>query len=187
MKESWGYNDPEYPEPMVDKVRAIKDLQKINSALITGTLFTDTQVNLAQKTTDSEDYRYAVYAYIVRAVNNLGTESGPSPYALTIPSEPPYVFLREGNNAAEIKWTPNPEKGIAGYRVYQYNGSLNPMIRLTDSLVKATTYTVEGLKPNQQRFWVAAVDSLGQEGMPSSPVWYNHRYYDGFYDGEWHQ
>jgi len=37
-------------------------------------------------------------------VNRLGTESGPSPYALTIPAEPENVLLREKDVTAEIKW-----------------------------------------------------------------------------------
>ena len=36
------------------------------------------------------------------------------------------------------------------------------------------------------RFWVAAIDAIGQEGQPSSPVWFG-KSYRGFYDGEWHQ
>ena len=64
---------------------------------------------------ESKDYKYAVYAYIVRAVNKLGVESGPSPYAMTIPSDPTNVLNREKGDKAELKWDANPENGIAGY------------------------------------------------------------------------
>ena len=40
-----------------------------------------------------------------------------------------------------------------------------------------------------RRYHVVAVDVLGQEGMPSRPVWYRRewrRYYEPFV-GEWHQ
>jgi hypothetical protein len=36
------------------------------------------------------------------------------------------------------------------------------------------------------RYWVVAVDALGQEGEPSAPAW-DGQSYKGFYPGEWHQ
>jgi len=36
------------------------------------------------------------------------------------------------------------------------------------------------------RYSVVAVDSLGQEGEPSSPVWFGQSY-QGFFTGDWHQ
>jgi hypothetical protein len=40
-----------------------------------------------------------------------------------------------------------------------------------------------------KRYWVVAVDRLGQEGIPSAPVWHwrqFRKYYEPF-TGEWHQ
>ena len=40
-----------------------------------------------------------------------------------------------------------------------------------------------------RRYWIVAVDALGQEGGPSAPAWFQRewkRYYDPFV-GEWHQ
>ena len=40
-----------------------------------------------------------------------------------------------------------------------------------------------------RRYWVVAVDALGQEGFPSAPAWHYRqfrRYYEPFV-GEWHQ
>ena len=128
------------------------------------------------------DYRYAVHAYIVRAVNRLGVESGPSPYALTIPSEPMSVFNREKGALAELKWAANPEKGITGYHVYKLEGTWN-IVRVTKEPIQATTFTH---KSAQTRYWIVPVDVLGQEGAPSSPVWHQ-RSYAGFFSGEWHQ
>jgi hypothetical protein len=129
-----------------------------------------------------DDYKYAVYAYIVRAVNRLGIESGPSPYALTIPSEPTSVFNREKGALAELKWTAKAEKGIAGYHVYKLEGTWN-IVRVTREPIQATTFTQ---KSAQTRYWIVAVDVLGQEGVPSSPVWHQ-RSYAGFFGGEWHE
>src|SRR5262249_16860395 len=138
--------------------------------------------DLSEPLPESKGYKHAVYAYIVRAVNRLGVESEPSPYALTIPSEPTSVFNREKGAMAELKWAANPEKGIAGYHVYKLEGTGN-VARVTKELIKATKFRHESART---RYWVVAVDALGQEGQPSSPVWHQ-RSYAGFFAGEWHQ
>jgi len=177
----WRDNDPEYNEPRVAEVSAITGIEKLNSELLTRLSFID-RVDLSTPPAESKDYKFAVYAYIVRAVNKLGIESGPSPYALTIPSEPTNVFNREKGATAELKWAANPEKRIAGYHVYKLEGTWN-IVRLTKQPVQATTFTH---KSSQTRYWITAVDSLGQEGQPSSPVWHQWSY-AGFFNGEWHQ
>jgi hypothetical protein len=166
------------------EVRDITDLQKLNDQPLTFTTFTDAKVNLTKKGPEAGEYRYHVHAYVIKAVNRLGTESGPSPYALTIPSEPTNVLNREAGNTANLKWDASPEKGIAGYRVYKLEGTWN-IVRLTDEPVKATTFAHKG-GTSATRYWVTAVDALGQEGQPSSPVWHHHSY-PGFFQGEWHQ
>ncbi|MEX1094585.1 MAG: fibronectin type III domain-containing protein [Planctomycetales bacterium] len=181
---AWRDNDPEYPEPLVNGVRDIRNIRKLNDQPLAESRYVDTQVDLAEKDADAGDYRYSVKAYIVRAVNRLGTESGPSPYALTIPAEPQHVLLRERSGDAEIKWEPSPEREIAGYRVYKLDRAGRMVERVTDDPIQTTTFThVPG---HMTRYVVTAVDKLGQEGQPSSPVWFNKAYL-GFFEGEWHQ
>jgi hypothetical protein len=177
----WRDNDPEYAEPMPVEVRDIVDLRKLNDKPLAGLTYADT-IDLSKPGPESGDYKYAVFAYLVRAVNRRSSESGPSPYALTIPSEPLAVLNRDKGVTAELKWEANPEKGIVGYHVYKLEGTWN-IVRLTDQPIKETTFTH---KSGQTRFWVVAVDVLGQEGQPSSPAWHQHRF-DGFFRGEWHQ
>lgn len=179
----WRDNDPEYADPVPVEVRNITGIRKLNDKLLTETSFLDDKVDLAHPGDESAGYKYAVHAYLVKAVNQRGSESGPSPYALTIPSEPVNVLNREMGANAELRWDANPEKGIAGYRVYKLEGTWN-ITRLTEDLVKKTTFTHRS--PGTTRYWVVAVDALGQEGQPSSPVWHQHRY-DGFFRGDWHQ
>ncbi len=178
---AWKDNDPEYAEPTVVEVSDITGIKKLNETLLTDTSFADL-VDLKTPGAEAKDYKFAVYAYIVRAVNKLGVESGPSPYALTIPSEPSNVLTRDKANLAELKWDANPEKGIAGYHIYKLEGTWG-IVRLTKEPIKETTFTH---KSGQTRYWVVAVDALGQEGQPSAPVWHQHSY-RGFFTGEWHQ
>jgi hypothetical protein len=181
---AWRDNDPEYREPLVCAVRDITGIVKLNDAPIADTTFTDAKIDLNRKGPESGEYRFAVYAYIVRAVNAGGLESGPSPYALTIPSAPRHVLLREGVNGADIKWAPNPEKGIAGYRLYRTGKGVFEIARLGED-VKVPTFT-DGNARGLVRYWVTAVDALGQEGEPSVPVWFG-KSYKGYYAGDWHQ
>jgi hypothetical protein len=174
----WRDNDPEYDEP---RVADIKGIEQINGELLTSLSFTD-RVDLSKPLPESKNYKHAVYAYVVRAVNRLGVESGPSPYALTIPSEPTSVLNHDKGTRAELKWAPNPEKGIAGYHVYKLEGTWN-IVRLTKEPLQATTFTHQS---PPTRYWIVAVDALGQEGQPSSPVWHQ-RNYAGFFAGPWHQ
>jgi hypothetical protein len=180
---AWRDNDPEYGEPKVVQVREIVKLQKLNDVLLTEVQFVD-RFDLASPGPESGDYKHAVLAYVVRAVNKLGRESGPSPYALTIPSEPTGVLCREAGDEAELKWDRNPEQGIAGYHIYKLKSTWE-IERLTDRPIAANTFRHRpGDGPT--RYWVVAVDALGQEGQPSSPAWFRHSYRD-FFAGDWHQ
>jgi fibronectin type 3 domain-containing protein len=180
---AWRDNDPEYAEPKVVQVRDIVKLQKLNDTPLAELQYVD-QFSLASPGPESGEYKHAVLAYIVRAVNKLGTESGPSAYALTIPSEPTGVLCREQGDEAELKWDRNPERGIAGYHIYKLNSTWE-IVRLTEHPIKDNTFRHRpGDGPT--RYWVVAVDALGQEGQPSSPVWFRHSYRH-FFAGEWHQ
>jgi hypothetical protein len=178
----WRDNDPEYAEPMPVEVRDVTGIQKLNDKPIAGTTFTDETVDLGRAGDESAGYKFAVYAFIIKAVGH-GGESGPSPYALTIPSEPVNVLNRENGATAELKWDASPERGIAGYHVYKLEGTWS-IKRLTERPIKETTYTHQSA--GATRYWIVAVDAVGQEGQPSSPAWHQQRY-DAFFRGEWHQ
>ena len=94
-------------------------------------------------------------------------------------------MLRESNGVAELRWEPSAEKGVAGYRIYKLGKSHWEIVRLTEEPVTGTTFRHRA-GSGSTRYWVVAIDRLGQEGQPSSPAWYNHRY-QGFYKGDWHQ
>jgi hypothetical protein len=138
-----------------------------------------------------KEYNFAVFAYRIRAVNVLGVESGPSPYFLTIPSAPRWVFAREDGTTCRLKWAANPEQKLRGYRIYRLDGrwDKDPISRLTEDPVADLTFADPAAGEHSRRYHVVAVDVLGQEGLPSAPVWYNRewkRFYEPFV-GQWHQ
>jgi hypothetical protein len=203
---------PPLPEPSVGAIRAIGAFQRLSKALIPQTTFDDTTIDLArsavidgwpifrqrfaeeQVTGDGKKYRFAVYAYRVRSVNRQGLESGPSPYVLTIPSAVQYLFSKEAGADCQLKWQKSPEEGIKGYRVYRMespriNGPGQKVTRVTEEPIAETTFIDRGIGREQRRYWVVAVDALGQEGQPSAPTWH-YRLFRSYYEpfvGEWHQ
>jgi hypothetical protein len=199
---------PPLPEPAVGSIRRVGAFSRVGDALIAAASFTD-HVDLTrpqrvegaalwerrfaaeQLDEHGKSYGRAVFAYRVRAVNALGVEGGPSPYFLTIPSAPQSLFSRERGTACELKWAPNPEKGLRGYRVYRLDGRFDnqPLSRLPPEPVAGPTFVDEGAGKAARRYHVVAVDALGQEGLPSAPVWFEREwkeYYKPFI-GEWHQ
>lgn len=199
---------PPLAQPSAGALRRIGSFKRLTPAPIKATAFTDIadltkpqqiegtpamertfaaeQLNPAGK-----PYPFAVFAYRITAVNALGVESGPSPFFLTIPSPPQWVFSKEDGGKCQLKWTANPEKNLKGYRIYRMDGRWDndTLTRVTSDPIGGTTFTDEKAGKNSRRYHVVAVDALGQEGAPSAPVWYERewrRFYIPFV-GEWHQ
>lgn len=158
---------------------------------ITGEPIFEHELHREELDDSGHPYRFAVFAYRVRAVNAAGALSGPSPAAFTLPSSPQHLFSREEGETCRLKWAANPEQKIAGYRVYRMDGrwDSDAISRLTAAPQEPTTFADESAGKESRRYYVVAVDDLGQEGFPSSPVWFQREwgeYYKPFV-GEWHQ
>lgn len=202
-------NTPPLASPAVGAIRRIGPFTRLTSEPSEARGYTDEDVDLGQPRSiegeaiyesnmhaehldpSGREYRRAVFAYRVRAVDAEGGESGPSPAAFTIPSPPEQLFSREDGTTCRLKWVANREKGIVGYRVYRLDGRWNkdPVSRLTADPVAETSLADETAGERTRRYYVVAVDALGQEGFPSAPAWFQREwrpYYTPFV-GEWHQ
>src|SRR5262249_45462156 len=131
---------PPLREPSVGAVKAVGQFERLTKEPVKGAGYADTGLDLRKPQTAGDaplyrhrfhagqldakgaPYRFATYAYRVRAVNALGVEGGPSPYFLTIPSAPQWVFAKEDGEQCRLKWAANPEQGVKGYRVYRMEG-----------------------------------------------------------------
>jgi hypothetical protein len=196
-------------EPSVGAIRRIGSFQRLTTEPLKELAFTDTNLDLTkmiaiagepiherkfsreQVDPAGQPYRYAVHAYRVRAVTAGGAESGPSPPFFTIPSAPQWLFSREEGTACHLKWEPNPEQALKGYRIYRMDGRYDKdaIPRLTPEPIAATTWKDDTAGKSTRRYHVVAVDALGQEGFPTSPVWFD-REWKQFYKpftSEWHQ
>lgn len=200
---------PPLAEPSVGAIRRIGTFVRLTDTPVAENSFVDTSVRLDQPAAvegepiyetrlhlehlapSGKPYRFAVYAYRLVSVDAGGESLGMSPVCFTIPSSPQYVFSREDEEACRLRWKPNPEKGIRGYRVYRMDGRYNkdPITRLTREPISETSAMDAEAGESARRYYIIAVDALGQEGFPSSPVWYRRewrKYYEPFID-EWHQ
>lgn len=203
---------PPLAEPSVGAIKAIGAFARLTREPLKEAAWTDTTLDLSkpleiegevlqahrfgkdQLDPQGKPYRFGVFAYRVRAVNALGVESGPSPYFLTIPSSPKHVFSKEDGDDCQLKWQANPEQGLKGYRVYRMespriNGAGQKCNRLTTEPLAVARYTDAKIGKDPRRYWIVAVDALGQEGIPSAPTWHYRewrRFYTPFV-GEWHQ
>jgi hypothetical protein len=201
--------------PPVAAINKIGQFRRLTDKLIEETRYLDTGVDLTDaghKVTgetlyagrfhdrhivaDGTGHPFRVYACRVRAVNSLGVESGPSPFFLTLPAAVENVFSKEEGDKCHLKWSPRPEKKLKGYLVHRMNNRYDKTFpRLTRTPIEKSTFTdtkAGAGKPNIRRYFIVAVDALGQEGLPSSPVWsYRewHKYYTPFGAGlgTWHQ
>ncbi|HZN34741.1 MAG TPA: hypothetical protein VFB80_13025 [Pirellulaceae bacterium] len=200
---------PPLAEPSVGAFRKIGPFESLTKEPTTALAFVDEGVDLdkpqvieGDATYDRElhpehvdaggrPYRRAVFAYRVRSVNKRGESSGPSPAVFTIPSSPQQVFSREEGTTCQVKWAANPERGICGYRVYRMDGRFDkePISRLTPDPLAATTYADPAAGKQSRRYYIVAVDALGQEGLPSAPVWFQREWRQFYlpFIGEWHQ
>jgi hypothetical protein len=194
--------------PSVGGIRRVGAFRQITPQPIRETHYVDSSIDLAKRSVVDGDaveertwheeqvdsagreYRYGVYAYRVRAVDSAGVLSGASPARFTIPSSPQFVFSQEDGTSCKLKWQANAEKGISGYRVYRMDGRYHkdPISRLTTMPLHTLNYVDSAAGKPTRRYYIVAVDAIGQEGQPSSPVWFNRdwqEYYEPFVD-DWH-
>lgn len=161
-------------------------------AAITGEPLYKSEIGRHHLDADGRPYRYAVYAYRVRAVDTEGRPGGPSPAVFTIPAAVEELRSREDGKRCRLRWRANRERGIVGYRVYRIDGRWTkqfPVSRLTPKPLTECEYVDTTAADRTRRYHVIAIDAIGQEGHPSPPVWYRRewqRFYRPFV-GEWHQ
>lgn len=200
---------PPLDRPSVGAIRRIGTFTRLTQESTSELTFVDDMVDLSvprsaeieatyerdlhpdQVDRGGREYPWSVYAYRVSAIGADGQTSGPSPVSFTFPSSPQHVFSREDGTSCQLKWKTNPEQKIVGYRLYRLDGrwDKDTVSRLTPDPVSQTTYTDDSAGNATRRYYVVAVDTLGQEGLPSSPVWFNREWREYYrpFTSEWHQ
>jgi hypothetical protein len=115
--------------------------------------------------------------FVVRVVNRLGLESGPSAWADTIASEPTGVRARKQAGDVVVTWNANPEQSLAGYNVYRADsggGNKNRLAKKIAGPIKQTRFVDAGRGDGGPcKYYVTAVDATGREGRASYGAWFN--------------
>jgi hypothetical protein len=187
-------DEPIYTRKTIRKVASIGTWTKLNGSLITNTTYIDNTVDLSP---NASNYGRNVYAYRIKAVDNLDMESGPSPYWITIPQPVKHLNWNENWSPTQgiinLEWTPSPEENIQGYRIWFLDKNSN-MTELTTTPITQNAYqhVVPGSESTDRdiNFFVTAVDVLGQDGIPSAraavnrlgkSIWDQYGYLNDYY------
>ncbi len=93
------------------------------------------------------------------------------PITLRGPAKPakPVLSTKDFANTVTMTWTPSTTPDLTGYHVYRGPGAFGPWTRITlDRTNKTAYYQDAGLAPSTKYyFYVTAVDSAGNESVPS--------------------
>ncbi len=115
--------------------------------------------------------------FVVRAVNRAGVESGPSPWADTLITEPTGLLAREVDGKVTLTWTANPQKGVRGYNVYRADsgsGDVKTLAKKIAGPVAGTRFVDESKADRRAcKYYVTAIDAAGREGRASYGAWFN--------------
>lgn len=145
----------------------------LNNAPVTATKFSDSLFKFGEN-----------YAYFVRAVS-IGGNGEPvesldsntvsvSPKDTFAPSEPTAITIAAAPGSISVFFAVNPEKDIAGYRVYRSSDAGLPKPEwqlLTAELLKTNTFQDKAVESgNTYYYFLTAVDSAGNVSRPSTVV-----------------
>jgi fibronectin type 3 domain-containing protein len=113
------------------------------------------------------DLAPGTYHYQVAAVDSNGNEGELSePVSVTLSvSVPTGLYAYSDGNTVNLSW--NPVSGVSHYKVYR-GESLYELYNL--GAIEGFTFFDEAVSPGTYYYWVAAVDSSGNEGERSEPV-----------------
>lgn len=120
------------------------------------------------------------YFYMVRTVDSPvlpwrespdSGEASATPRDQTPPAKPTGLTVVPGVKRVFLTWNENRESDIAGYHVYRSLTSGRDYTRLTDTMVKHTTYSDVSVRSGMVYFYmITAVDETGNESLPSKEM-----------------
>ena len=159
------------------------DIYRSNSMKAPGKLLNKTPVTATGY--DDESFVFGKeYFYFVRAVS-IGLQSEPiesiesnivtiRPMDVFVPSAPAALTVAASPGTIALFFAINPEKDIAGYRIYRSMDDALPKDKwqlLTPVLQKANTYQDTKVEPGKTYFYyVTATDTAGNVSPPSEVV-----------------
>lgn len=145
----------------------------LNQSPVTTTEFSDTSFEFNKE-----------YSYFVRAVS-LGNEAEPVesldsnivkllPKDIFPPSVPTAITIAAAQNILSIFFAANPEKDIAGYKIYRSNDANLPKSEwtlLNAALLKTNTFQDKSVESGKTYYYyLTAIDTAGNASQPSEVI-----------------
>lgn len=142
------------------------DFRLLNSLPLEETAFADRDFSFGRT------YRYLVRAAVVREGE---VREGADPDILEVraedvfpPGAPEDIRSVSGEEGVALSWLPNPEKDLAGYRVYRWQGGEAGPVLLTPDLLTAPVFLDRSVaKQALYVYSIRAVDKSGNESPPA--------------------
>ncbi|MCG3179527.1 MAG: hypothetical protein BIFFINMI_01863 [Phycisphaerae bacterium] len=163
-----GVGDRMHPR---DVYKSVTEFKKLNAEPVKATELADGRKLAAA----AGLFNHAIRAYYVKAVTAAGVESGPSATVITLTSSVPNVSAEElPDGSTQISWDAAPEAGVRGYTIYRMDVTrTSSPFRLNPVPADGTQYIdqCDAPRAERRRYYVVAVDALGQEGLPSTGAW----------------
>jgi hypothetical protein len=132
----------------------------------------------AQTTVDAEAALGQDWCYVARAVvsqepvieSDSSNEACATAKDVAAPAPPTGLTALAQPGFLEIRWSPSLESDLATYRVYRAAANGAPQL-LADVPVGTTVYRDQSVVPaTPYRYTVTAVDTAGNESLPSAPL-----------------
>lgn len=133
---------------------------------------------LAQTAVDAQATLGEDWCYVARAVvsqepvieSDSSNEACATAKDVAAPAPPAGLTALAEPGVLEIRWSPSLESDLATYRVYRAAANGTPQL-LADIPAGTTVYRDQSVAPaTPYRYTVTAVDTAGNESLPSSPL-----------------
>ncbi len=114
--------------------------------------------------------RYYVGVSVVDMIGREGIITEETGIPRSIPLAPAGLWISDTSAGVRLQWRANHEMDLHGYNIYRAAGSPAAFTRMNSNPVPDTTWSDAAIATGQWYYCVTAVDSIGNESIPSDTV-----------------
>jgi HEAT repeat protein len=166
--EAWNAWEKEF-----DPKSVAGSLESATPEPISGTTFVDSAVKV-QGTANALSWPRS-YAYVVKAVNRWGIESGASPVTLALPDPPgPVCVVPWADGRRLVVWTTCLGRNVSGFQLMRMDDWNREYVFSTDASPLPAPLAWDGEATpmsDRRRYYASGMDGIGTTGIPTSGAW----------------